>query len=170
MEIGREQECLLERDRRGAGAETPLACSLMLSHFWLWGLGVFCVTGTYSFPLPKIIRGRRRGRETVFGDGGQVLLWPERQQSQLPAPASCSELPRCNWNQEGFARARVPSFVRLVNSFSLGFYFSAKSNCTMNRCALLGTSLSPPCFLVFIFIKRRLDEVTSESFSCSFIP
>ena len=25
-----------------------------------------------SVPLPKIIRGRRRGQETVFGDGGQV--------------------------------------------------------------------------------------------------
>lgn len=157
------------RQKRGRGWNTsgvfPYAVPLLAL-----GRGSLCVTGTYSVPLPKIIRGRRRGRESVFGDEGQVLLWPERQQSQLPAPASCSELPRYNWNQEGFARARVPSFVRLVNSFSLGFYFSAKSNCTMNRCALLGTSLSPPCFLVFIFIKRRLDEVTSESFSCSFIP
>lgn len=72
MEIGREQGRLLERDRRGTGAETPLVYSLVLSHFWLWGMGVFCVIGIYSVPLPKIIRGRRRGQETVFGDGDQV--------------------------------------------------------------------------------------------------
>ena len=46
-----------------AGAETPLVCPLVLSHFWLWGMGVFCVTGTYSVPLSKIIEaGEGAGR------------------------------------------------------------------------------------------------------------
>ena len=50
-----------------------------------------------------------------------------------------------------------------------GFLFSAKSNCAVNRCVVLGTALNPPGFLVLIFKKRRFDKIISESFSCLFI-
>lgn len=75
---------------------------------------------------------------------GHVLLWPLRKQSQLAAPASCSELPRCNWNQERLTHSMGAFLCEAGKQLQPGFLFSAKNNCAMNRCVFLGTSLNPP--------------------------
>lgn len=89
----------------------------------------------YTSPVPSL--KARLGR-------GHILLWPMRQQSQLAAPASCSELSRCNWNQERLTRSMGAFLCEAGKQLQPGFLFFCQSNCAMNSCVFLGTSLSPP--------------------------
>lgn len=148
------------RGKPGMKIQAPRAGSLVLPHFWLRGRGW---GGSHSlgrhvfkpFVQPEI--ETREGPRTssvqcspspLFGklsylDQGHILLWPMRRKPSWRPLLPALSLPDVIEIRRGSHTAWGPSFVKLVNSFSLAFCFLPESNCTVKSCVCLGVSFDP---------------------------
>lgn len=169
IEVGKEQKCLLEKPR--VRIEDMFLCAVPLlaprvqeSLIWqtfIWSLCAAKDNETQEqglwdllFHLPKSLLWKHTQVKAIdcFGLWGSEASWLHL----LPA----QNLPEVIGSRRGSHTAWVPSFVRLLSSFSLGFYFLPKA--TVQWIAVCPT-------LGFTFKKRRFDKIISEAFSCSLI-